>query len=132
MFLSCSHQKNTFILDNPTDTAFKTQAELEATYSATGIEAVREYHKAKFGTNDVFNYSKVADPLFNNPDYDDYTLQPLSPARHMSYDGTFIGAKDIAFPTFAYTDDLGHPNAFYNASKNANTLPLPASRNTCM
>ncbi len=25
MFLSCSHQKNTFILDNPTDTAFKTK-----------------------------------------------------------------------------------------------------------
>lgn len=105
-----------------TDTVFLTQVQIETTYGVTGIDAVKDYYLAKFGTNNVFNYSKVADPLFNNPDYDDYTLQPLSPARHMSYDGTFIGAKDIAFPTFAYADDLGHPNAFYNASKNANTL----------
>ena len=104
------------------DSVFLTQSQLETTYGVTGIDAVKAYHQAKFGTNNVFNYSKVADPLFNNPDYDDYTLQPLSPARHMSYDGTFVGAKDIAFPTFAYADDLGHPNAFYNASKNANTL----------
>ena len=104
------------------DSVFLSQVQLETTYGVTGIDAVKAYHQAKFGTSDAFNYSKVADPLFNNPDYDDYTLQTLSPARHMSYDGTFVGAKDIAFPTFAYADDLGHPNALYNASKNANTL----------
>jgi hypothetical protein len=105
-----------------TDTVFLTQSQLETTYEVTGIDAVKAYYLAKYGTNNVFNYSKVADPLFNNDEYDDYTLQLLSPARHMSYDGTFVGAKDIAFPTYAYGSDLGHPNAFYNASKNANTL----------
>lgn len=105
-----------------TDTVFLTQVQLETTYGVTGIDAVKAYYQAKYGTNNVFNYSKVANPLFNAPDYDDYTLQLLSPARHMSYDGTFIGAKDIAFPTYAYGSDLGHPNSFYNASKNANTL----------
>lgn len=104
------------------DTTFLTQAQLESAYGVTGIDAVKAYYLAKYGTNNVFNYSKVANPLFNAPDYDDYTLQLLSPARHMSYDGTFIGAKDIAFPTYAYGSDLGHPNSFYNASKNANTL----------
>lgn len=104
------------------DTVFLTQTQLETTYGVTGIDAVKAYHNAKFGSNDVFNYSKVADPLFNAPDYDDYTLQMMSPARHMSYNGTFIGAKDIAFPTYAYANDLGQPSAFYNASANANTL----------
>jgi hypothetical protein len=105
-----------------TDTVFLTQAQLETTYGVTGIDAARAYYLAKYGTNNVFNYSRVGDPLFNNDEYDDYTLQLLSPARHMSYEGTFVGAKDIAFPTYAYGSDLGHPNAFYNASKNANTL----------
>ena len=104
------------------DTVFLTQAQLETTYGVTGIDAVKAYHNAKFGSNGVFNYSKVADPLFNSPEYDDYTLQALSPARHMSYDGTFIGAKDIAFPTYAYANDLGQPAAFYNASANINTI----------
>ena len=105
-----------------TDTVFLTQAQLETTYGVTGIDAVKAYYLAKYGTNNVFNYSKVANPLFNAPDYDDYTLQLLSPARHMSYEGTFVGAKDIAFPTYAYANDLGQPTAFYNASANANTI----------
>ena len=104
------------------DASFLTQAQLESTYGVSGIAAVKAYYNAKFGTSNVFNYSKVADPLFNNAALDDYTLQPLSPARHMAYDGTYIGAKDVGFPSYAYANDLGQPNAFYNASKNANTL----------
>lgn len=104
------------------DAVFLTQTQLETIYGVAGIDAVKAYYNAKFGTSNVLNHSKVADPLFNAPDYDDYTLQMMSPARHMSYEGTFIGAKDIAFPTYAYANDLGQPAAFYNASANANTI----------
>lgn len=105
------------------DPTYKTQAQLEVTYApSVGIDAVKAYYNAKFGSVNIFNYSKVADPLFNNANLDDYTLQPMSPARHMAYDGSFIGAKDVAFPIYPYANDLSHPNGFYNASKGANLI----------
>lgn len=104
------------------DTTFKTQSDLESLYGVTGIDAVRAYHNAKFGTYNVFPNCKVIDPMFNNVLLEDYTLNPFSLARNMAYDGTFIGAKDIGYPTYAYASDLDHPNAFYNASKSANIL----------
>lgn len=103
--------------------AYKTQVQLETETGLTGIDAIRKAHQTKFGGSvDTFQMCKVADPLFNNVNLDDYTLHPLSPARHMAYDGTYIGAKDVGFPTFAYTNDLGYPNAFYIASKHANII----------
>ncbi len=104
------------------DSVYKTQAQIEATYGLLGIEAVRAYYNAKFATSQVFLNSKVADPLFNNPNIDDYTLKPLSPARHMAYDGSFIGAYDVAFSVKPYANDLSYPDGFYNASKGANIL----------
>ena len=104
------------------DSTYKTQAQLEVTYGLYGIEAVRAYYNAKFATTQVFQNSKVADPLFNNSNVDDYTLKPLSPARHAAYDGTFIGAFDVAFPIKPYANDLSYPDGFYNASKGANIL----------
>ncbi|MDN5288968.1 MAG: hypothetical protein JWR38_5242 [Mucilaginibacter sp.] len=38
----------------------------------------------------------IADPLFNNPSIGDYTLQFNSPAKNLSYFGTYVGAKSIA------------------------------------
>ena len=104
------------------DASFYTLPQLEAIYGVAGIHAIRAYYSAKFGAFNAFPYSLVADPLFNNSALDDYTLNPLSPARHMAYDGTYIGAKDVGFPTYAYANDLGYPNAFYNASKHANVV----------
>jgi hypothetical protein len=42
-----------------------------------------------------FEKCAVADPKFNNPSIDDFTLAFDSPARNMSYFGTFIGAYSI-------------------------------------
>jgi hypothetical protein len=116
------------------DTTYLTQTQLETTYApATGIDAVKAYYNAKFGTSQVFLNSRVDDPLFSNPATDDYTLQPLSPARHMSYNGLFVGAFDVAHTIKPYSDDLAHPDGFYNASKTANILAsntkLALSRN---
>jgi len=105
-----------------TDTVFKSQSDLEALYGVVGIDAIRAYYNAKFGTYNVFQSCKVANPQFNNSSLDDYTLNPYSPARNMAYDGTFIGAKDVGYPTYAYANDQDHPNAFYNASKSVNIV----------
>jgi hypothetical protein len=48
-----------------------------------------------------FDNCQVTDPLFNNPAIDDYTLQFGSPARNMSYQGTYVGAHSIAYPVKA-------------------------------
>jgi len=104
------------------DGTFKTQGELDALYGLTGIDSIRAYYSTKFNTYNVFNSCKVVDPLFNNILLDDYTLKPSSPARNMAYDGTFIGAKDVGYPTYAYANDIDHASAFYNASKSANVI----------
>jgi uncharacterized protein YjbI with pentapeptide repeats len=44
-----------------------------------------------------FNGCSVADPLFNNPNIEDYSLQFASPAKNVSYFGTYGGARSIAF-----------------------------------
>jgi|SRR5665647_749886 len=105
-----------------TDTVYKTQADIESLYGVSGIDAIRAYYNAKFGTFNVFPTCLVADPLFNNSALDDYSLKPYSPARNMAYDGTYIGAKDVGYPTYAYANDQDHPNSFYNASKSANVI----------
>jgi hypothetical protein len=42
-------------------------------------------------------YSQTSDPLFNNLAYYDYSLSFSSPAKNMSYQGGYIGAKSIAY-----------------------------------
>ena len=91
LFWNCSFSFGTDALANGLGTYYSL-SQLESIYGMTGIDAVRAYYNARFGSNNVFNYSRIANPLFNNPDCDDYTLQANSPARHMAYDGTYIGA----------------------------------------
>ncbi|MDR2927507.1 MAG: hypothetical protein LBV41_04815 [Cytophagaceae bacterium] len=101
----------------------KTQAQIEEETGMTGIGALSMASNNAFDRIlNMFENCQVANPLFNAPELGDYTLQPLSPARNASYDGTYIGCYDIAFPTYAFADDTGKPNAFYNASKNQNTI----------
>lgn len=100
----------------------------EATYTAlTGatddlkLANLRNRYSAQFPTSaNTFQFSKVADPLFTNSARFDCSLNPASPARHMAYNGTFIGAFDVAYPIKPYADDLSHPDGFYLASKGAN------------
>jgi hypothetical protein len=42
-------------------------------------------------------YSQITDPLFNNLSYSDFSLSFSSPAKNMSYQGGYIGAKSIAY-----------------------------------
>jgi hypothetical protein len=51
-----------------------------------------------YGTAEVFQACKVADPKFNNVAIGDYTLAFDSPAKNLSYLGTFAGARSIAYP----------------------------------
>ncbi|MDN5288965.1 MAG: hypothetical protein JWR38_5239 [Mucilaginibacter sp.] len=48
-----------------------------------------------FGGNPLV-HCDLADPLFNNVSIGDYTLQFNSPAKNLSYFGTYVGAKSIA------------------------------------
>ncbi len=41
---------------------------------------------------------KFGDPKFNNPDIGDYSLAFDSPAKNVSYLGTYVGAKSIGYP----------------------------------
>jgi len=42
--------------------------------------------------------SLIIDPKFNNPTIGDYSLAINSPAKNMSYFGTYIGAQSIGYP----------------------------------
>jgi len=47
---------------------------------------------------DPFAFSIIADPLFNNTAINDFTLAFSSPAKNLSYYGTYVGARSIAYP----------------------------------
>jgi len=47
---------------------------------------------------DPFAFSIIADPLFNNTAINDFTLAFNSPAKNLSYFGTYAGARSIAYP----------------------------------
>ncbi|MDN5288964.1 MAG: hypothetical protein JWR38_5238 [Mucilaginibacter sp.] len=60
------------------------------------INALKAAVNEVYGNDNVFNHSIITDPLFNNPSIGDYTLQFNSPAKNLSYFGTYVGAKSIA------------------------------------
>ena len=102
---------------------YKTIQTIEAETGLTGIDALRKAHQNYFGGSiDVFKSCIITDPLFNDINNDDFSLKPLSPARHLAFNGTYVGAFDVAFPIRPYADDINHPDGFYNASKGANIL----------
>jgi hypothetical protein len=64
----------------------------------SSITGLRNLLAAFFTSQNSFcPYSQVADPLFNNLAYGDFSLSFNSPAKNMSYQGGYIGAKSIAY-----------------------------------
>jgi len=61
------------------------------------INNLQSAHLSLFGTNG-FNGCIVSDPLFNNFNIGDYSLSFSSPAKNLSYFGTYAGAKSIGYP----------------------------------
>ncbi|MBB5395637.1 hypothetical protein [Mucilaginibacter sp. AK015] len=62
------------------------------------IATIRAAAITAFGYNNQnFNNCVVANPLFNNPDIGDFTLGFASPAKNLSYFGTYVGARSIAY-----------------------------------
>lgn len=66
----------------------------------TDIATLQADFRTSFGTNS-FQGCSIADPLFNNDIIGDYTLQFASPAKNLSFFGTYIGARSIAYPISA-------------------------------
>ncbi|MDN5288961.1 MAG: hypothetical protein JWR38_5235 [Mucilaginibacter sp.] len=65
--------------------------------SYDNIDDLKEAHLSSFPLlQSNFKGCIIADPLFNNPSIGDYTLQFNSPAKNLSYFGTYVGAKSIA------------------------------------
>jgi len=64
------------------------------------IDDLRNAHIATFPGASNFNFHAcvVTDPLFNNYNIGDYTLSFSSPAKNLSYFGTYVGAKSFAYP----------------------------------
>jgi hypothetical protein len=64
------------------------------------IADLRDAHLAAYPSGIAFNFPGCItdDPLFNNYPIGDYTLQFSSPAKNLSYFGTYVGACSIARP----------------------------------
>lgn len=72
---------------------------------------------------------KVEDPKFNNEEIGDYSLSFDSPARNMSYLGSYIGAKSIGYSIKANAIGGGFDlstNQNFNIADNSITLANPA------
>ena len=76
------------------------------TYYST-ISALQAAYYTLFSTLS-FSGCIAADPLFNNESIGDYSLSFSSPAKNLSYFGTYVGAKSIAYAVKASaTESLG-------------------------
>ena len=72
--------------------------ETPATFTqVNNITDLRNAHVAAFSGASIYNFpnSIVANPKFNNASVNDYTIALDSPARNLSYFGTFVGAFSI-------------------------------------
>ncbi|WP_113638950.1 hypothetical protein [Nubsella zeaxanthinifaciens] len=61
----------------------------------TTISALMTAYNAYVGVSQSFSGCTIVNPAFNNIDIKDYSLSLSSPARNMSYFGTYIGAYSI-------------------------------------
>jgi hypothetical protein len=97
------------------------------------IQTLRSNYTAAYPTMSTpFANCIIADPLFNNPAINDFTLQFSSPAKIQSYFGTYVGAKSIAFPIKASTAESSGGFEFSSAvnlqiAEDSITLTDPAS-----
>ncbi|MFD2870850.1 DUF1565 domain-containing protein [Mucilaginibacter ximonensis] len=60
------------------------------------FNAMKTAYSSVFPTYPSFTGCTIADPKFNNPFIGDYTLAFDSPAKNLSYFGTYIGVSSIA------------------------------------
>jgi hypothetical protein len=64
--------------------------------------------KLYFGVGSMLQSSIIGDPLFNNMAIGDYSLSFGSPAKNLSYFGTYVGARSVAYPvTISATESAG-------------------------
>jgi len=63
----------------------------------TDIASLQADYRTAFGSNS-FQGCLISNPLFNNYNIADYSLQFGSPARNLSYFGTYAGARSVAYP----------------------------------
>lgn len=62
------------------------------------IDSLRANFQALYPTYlNTFLSCKIADPRFNNENINDFSLSFDSPAKNMSYSGTYIGAQSIGY-----------------------------------
>jgi hypothetical protein len=68
-------------------------------FQTNDINTFRTQFIAKFGSPAVtpLAHCIMADPKFNNAAIGDFTLAMDSPARNLSFNGTYVGARSIAF-----------------------------------
>ena len=88
-----------------------------AGYTAyTNIATLQADFRTAYGTNS-FTGCNIADPLFNNYNIGDYSLQFNSPAKNLTYFGTYVGAKSIAYAVKASATEA---NGAFDFSTNIN------------
>lgn len=61
------------------------------------LSAAQTAINTAFGSSNVLNKCGFADPLFNNAAINDFSLSFSSPAKNLSYLGTYVGAQSIAY-----------------------------------
>lgn len=64
------------------------------------------WYKAIYPDNTGFTHCFFGDPKFNNPEIEDYSLAFDSPAKNLSYIGTYVGAKSIGYPIKARINEV--------------------------
>jgi hypothetical protein len=88
--------------------SFKFGGETQS-FTYLSISELANHATSIYGNSNLyFNNCHIGDPLFNNPEIGDYTLSVNSPAKNMSYSGSYIGVHSIASaikssPTASYT-----------------------------
>jgi hypothetical protein len=83
----------------------------------TTLPDLRAAHLAGFPGSSLFNFvgSAVDDPLFNNYAIGDYSLAFNSPAKNLSYFGSYVGYKSIAYPITARATETNGAFEFSSA-----------------
>lgn len=70
------------------------------------LQELIDFYKDYFGVSyNIFQGCTIADPKFNNPEIGDFSLAFDSPAKNLSYFGTYVGAQSIGYPIKASTTE---------------------------
>ncbi|WP_183573848.1 hypothetical protein HDF18_08485 [Mucilaginibacter sp. X5P1] len=105
LFYQCNFRFDTSIV-NPFPATFYPNVPPGFTQYAN-IAALQAACNSAYGSSLVFTNCQMTDPLFNNPAIGDYSLAFASPAKNMSYQGTYAGAESIAYPVKVSATETG-------------------------